>query len=44
VKTKFGILQNEESEGCKCPAGFKGDGVKRCEGDTGNSFIIWSYL
>ncbi|KAG2540983.1 hypothetical protein PVAP13_9NG592440 [Panicum virgatum] len=22
---------NEESEGCKCPAGFKGDGVKSCE-------------
>jgi hypothetical protein len=23
---------NEVSEGCKCPAGFKGDGVKSCEG------------
>ncbi|CAL4922520.1 unnamed protein product [Urochloa decumbens] len=22
---------NEVSEGCKCPAGFKGDGVKSCE-------------
>ena len=32
VKSKCGILQNEESEGCKCPAGFKGDGVKSCEG------------
>ena len=25
-------LQHEESEGCKCPQGFKGDGVKSCEG------------
>ena len=32
VKSKCGILQNEVSEGCKCPAGFKGDGVKSCEG------------
>lgn len=32
VKAKFGILQNEVSEGCKCPVGFRGDGEKSCEG------------
>lgn len=31
-ETKFGILQNEVSEGCKYPVGFKGDGEKSCEG------------
>jgi hypothetical protein len=32
IVNKFGILQNEVSEGCKCPVGFKGDGGNSCEG------------
>lgn len=26
------MMQIGEPEGCKCPEGFKGDGVNTCEG------------
>ncbi|TVU47150.1 hypothetical protein EJB05_06737 [Eragrostis curvula] len=36
---------NEESEGCKCPAGFKGDGIKSCEGKEATTAAVgWSFL
>ena len=27
TKLNFGNLQNEQAKGCKCPQGFKGDGI-----------------
>ncbi|GJN31393.1 hypothetical protein PR202_gb19788 [Eleusine coracana subsp. coracana] len=36
---------NEQSEGCKCPAGFRGDGVKSCEGKKASTAPVgWSFL
>jgi hypothetical protein len=39
-KTDFGNLQNEQAKGCKCPPGFKGDGIHSCEG----IIIVWDVM
>lgn len=34
------ILQDDRTKGCKCPPGFRGDGVNSCEGLTFSGFSI----
>ncbi|CAH8334488.1 unnamed protein product [Eruca vesicaria subsp. sativa] len=28
----YSACRDDHSKGCKCPPGFKGDGLKNCEG------------
>ncbi|PKA51851.1 Vacuolar-sorting receptor 1 [Apostasia shenzhenica] len=32
------------AKGCKCPPGFRGDGVKSCEGKKASTEVSWSFL
>ncbi|KAM0822766.1 hypothetical protein ACQ4PT_052143 [Festuca glaucescens] len=35
---------NEVAKGCKCPPGFKGDGIHSCEGKVASSSVGWGFL
>ncbi|KAF3516055.1 hypothetical protein DY000_02061183 [Brassica cretica] len=42
----YSACVDDHSNGCKCPLGFKGDGVKSCEGSNkvGTTKLSWSFL
>ncbi|KAG8089252.1 hypothetical protein GUJ93_ZPchr0011g26973 [Zizania palustris] len=33
-----------KNDGCKCPDGFKGDGIHKCEGKSGATEVGWGFL
>ncbi|XP_022874138.1 vacuolar-sorting receptor 1-like isoform X2 [Olea europaea var. sylvestris] len=35
---------DDHTKGCKCPPGFKGDGVKNCEGKDANTEFSWGFV
>ncbi|GFY82438.1 vacuolar sorting receptor homolog 1 [Actinidia rufa] len=35
---------DDHSKGCKCPPGFKGDGVNTCEGKDVNTEVSWGFI
>ncbi|KAK6126002.1 hypothetical protein DH2020_040310 [Rehmannia glutinosa] len=36
--------QDDHRKGCKCPPGFRGDGVNGCEGKDANTEVSWGVL
>ncbi|KAI8559521.1 hypothetical protein RHMOL_Rhmol04G0179900 [Rhododendron molle] len=42
--SRYFASRDDHSKGCKCPPGFRGDGVNTCEGKDANREVGWGFI